>query len=144
MSRAAATVAVRRWSGGLAALFVLLAASSLVGCSSTQGRFVPEGAVQAPRASDAPVEIHRDRLPTRPYTRVGRLDVHLEQTAFRKPTFEQALPELERRARAAGAEAIIEIREQRSQLNETMIYHITATGIRFTDAVMSTTEVPLT
>ncbi len=104
----------------------------LAACSTTQGRFVPLGATIPPRAADAPVEVFREGLPTRPFERVARLDAHLEKTAFRKSDLDDALPELMRRARAAGADAIVEPREQRSQVGETMIYHVTATGIRYT------------
>lgn len=114
----------------------LLAAALCLGleaCSSTQGRFVPLGEPRAPRAVDAQVDVYRDTLPTRRFERVARLDAHLEKSAFRKSSFEDALPELMRRARAAGADAIIEPKEQRSQVGETMIYHVIATGIRYTD-----------
>jgi len=44
-----------------------------------------------------------------------------------------ALPLLEEQARLSGADAIIEIRENRSMVGETRVYHVTATGIRYTD-----------
>jgi len=114
-------------------LAAVLCLGLLPACSTTQGRFVPLGEPRPPRTADAHVDVYRDALPTRPFERVARLDAHLEKTAFRKSSFEDALPELMRRARAAGADAIIEPKEQRSQVGETMIYHITATGIRYTD-----------
>jgi uncharacterized protein YbjQ (UPF0145 family) len=48
--------------------------------------------------------------------------------------FEDALPELEKQARQAGADAVIEIEERRSQVLETMVYHVTATGARYITA----------
>ncbi len=71
--------------------------------------------------------------PARPYSKVARLDVHLEKTGFVTSNLENALPELKRQARLAGCDAIIEIRERRSQLLETMVYHVTAVGARYTD-----------
>ena len=50
-----------------------------------------------------------------------------------KSSFEDALPELQAQARLAGADAIIEIDERQSQVLETMVYHVTATAIRYTD-----------
>jgi hypothetical protein len=114
-------------------LVALCGLTLMAACSTTQGRFVPTGATVAPRAADAPVELFRTGLPSRAFERVARLDAHLEKTAFRSSDLEDALPELMRQARRAGADAIIEPREQRSQVGETMIYHVTATGIRYKD-----------
>jgi hypothetical protein len=79
------------------------------------------------------IEVHvfRTDLPDRRFLRVSRLDVHLERTHFIGSGLEDALPELKRQARLSGAEAIIEIQEQRSQVGETKIYHMTAVGIRY-------------
>lgn len=63
--------------------------------------------------------------------RIARLDVHLEKTGFVTSKFEDALPELKKQARQAGADAVIEIQETRSQILETMVYHVTATGVRY-------------
>jgi uncharacterized protein YbjQ (UPF0145 family) len=50
---------------------------------------------------------------------------------FVKPTFDEALPELKKQARLAGADAIFEIEERPSQILETMVLHVTATGVRY-------------
>ncbi|MEP7245260.1 MAG: hypothetical protein ABI885_16510 [Gammaproteobacteria bacterium] len=34
--------------------------------------------------------------------------------------------------RAAGADAIIDIDERRSRINETLVLHVTGTGVRYT------------
>jgi uncharacterized protein YbjQ (UPF0145 family) len=41
---------------------------------------------------------------------------------------------LKKQARQAGADAVIEIQEIRSQILETMVYHVTATGVRYVPA----------
>lgn len=103
----------------------------LAGCASTQSRHAWLGEPVPARASDAPVEVFRTGSPTRAFRRVARLDVHLEKTGFAKSTFDEALPELRKQARLAGADAVIDIEERRSQLAETMIYHVSATAIRY-------------
>jgi uncharacterized protein YbjQ (UPF0145 family) len=57
----------------------------------------------------------------------------LEKTHFIGSSLDDALPELKKQARLSGADAIIEIRESSSKTGETKIYHVTATGIRYTD-----------
>ena len=63
--------------------------------------------------------------------KTARLDVHLEKTGFMTSNLDSALPELKKQAREAGSDAIIEITEKHSQLLETMVYHVTAYGIRY-------------
>jgi hypothetical protein len=74
------------------------------------------------------------RIPNKPFNRIARLDVHLEKTGFVRSSFDDALPELKKQARQAGADAVIEIQEIRSQILETMVYHVTATGVRYVPA----------
>lgn len=49
----------------------------------------------------------------------------------RRGTAEAGLAELKKQARAAGADAIIDTRENRSRVHETFILHLTGTGIRY-------------
>jgi hypothetical protein len=101
------------------------------GCATTQSRMSFLGEHYPPRAADAAVEVFRDGVPNKPFDRIARLDVHLEKTGFVKSGLEDALPELKKQARQAGADAVIEIQEIRSQILETMVYHVTATGVRY-------------
>jgi hypothetical protein len=78
------------------------------------------------------VQIFYSEAPQRPFLRISRLDVHLEKTHFMSSSIEDALPELKKQARLSGADAIITIQERSSRVGETKIYHVTATGIRFT------------
>jgi hypothetical protein len=111
-----------------------IVATLCVSCASTQSRFVPIGGVQhPPRAADAAVIVLTTGVPARAFSRVARLDVHLEKTGFVVSDLKDAMPDLMRQVRLAGGDAIIEIREQRSSVGETRIYHVTATAVRFVD-----------
>jgi Putative heavy-metal-binding len=113
---------------------LLLFGVALAACSTTQSRFSVLGATYPPKPESFQVAVFPDAPPSRPFARIARLDVHLEKTVFVESSLEDAMPELQKQARLAGADAIIEIREQRSSIAETRIYHVTATGIRYLDA----------
>jgi hypothetical protein len=115
--------------GARAALCTLLGLTA--GCATTQSRYEFLAERYPPRAADATVEVFRSGLPQVPFKRIARLDVHLEKTGFMTSRFEDALPELKKQARQAGADAVIEIEERRSQVLETMVFHVTATGARY-------------
>lgn len=117
--------------GTYVALGVLLCFS---GCATTQSHISFLAEHYPPRAADAAVEVFRDGVPNRAFNRIARLDVHLEKTGFVKSSFAGALSELKKQARQAGADAVIEIEEKRSQILETMVYHVTATGVRYVPA----------
>ena len=110
-----------------------LACVALTSCATTQGRWVFLDQAHPARPKHAPVDVLREGHPERPFVRVSRLDVHLESTHFIVPEFESALPELEKQARESGADAVIDLSERRWEVGETRVYHITATGIRYTD-----------
>ncbi|MDQ8202915.1 hypothetical protein [Pelagicoccus sp. SDUM812003] len=112
----------------------LLFLFSLAGCASVQNSVFPIGSVSYPaKPKDAAVDVFREELPSRDYQEIARLNVHLEKTFFIKSAFAEALPRLQQLAREQGADAIIEIEEERSQLNETFIYNVKAVAIVFTD-----------
>jgi len=111
-------------------LSVLLAVC-VVGCSTTQTHFRPLGPVYPARLANAPVELFESGAPSRPFERIARLDVHFEKTALVSTSHETALKALQAEARAAGADAIIDIDERRSRINETLVLHVTGTGIRY-------------
>ena len=115
---------LRPW---LASLLAVVAA----GCATTQGRFVPVGPPQAARSQDCAVEVFRSGAPPRDFARVARLDVHLEQTFFTRPRFDDALPELRRQACLSGADAVIDIDEDAGALVENRSYHVTAIGVKY-------------
>jgi hypothetical protein len=118
---------------GVILLAVILAAS----CATTQSRhsMLSKSYAIQPLSEDYEVEVFRVGKPQKPFVKISRLDVHLEKTHFIGSNFDDALPELKRQARQSGAQAIIDIEESKSQVGETMIYHVTATGIKYTDEI---------
>jgi hypothetical protein len=106
----------------------------LASCAASQSRFTPLGGAHAARPPDASVDVFERGTPDRPFTRVARLDVHVERTHWVGFELADVMEDLMRQARLAGADAIIEIQERRSTMNlETKVYHVTATGIRYED-----------
>ncbi len=112
---------------------VVLMALMLTSCMTTQSRFSALDQSYTPKPEGYEVEVFPEGIPQRPFIKISRLDVHLEKSHFIKSSFEDALPELKKQARLSGADAIIEIRESTSRTGETTIYHVIATGIRFTN-----------
>lgn len=95
---------------------------------------IPVGAGRFPaKAPDAPVVLFRGAPPSRPYEPVARLNVHIEKTFFISSAFPDARPQLEKLAREVGADAVMQIEEKSSRLNETFIYNVSATAIVFRD-----------
>lgn len=86
-----------------------------------------------PKPDHAPVLLYRDAQPPRSFMVVAKLNVHIEKTFLIPSAFSEALPQLEELARHSGADALIEVVEKKSRLNETFIYNVTATAIVFTD-----------
>jgi uncharacterized protein YbjQ (UPF0145 family) len=70
-------------------------------------------------------------MPSRPFERIARLDTHFEKTHFIHTSDAAGMAELQKQARAAGADGIIEIREMRSRVGETFILHVTGIAIRY-------------
>jgi hypothetical protein len=110
---------------------ILSIVALMCGCATVQSRFAPLGKAYEPRPEAHPILVFRDNRPDRPFLRVARLDVHLEKTHLIGSSFADALPELQRQARLAGADAIIDIDERTSQYLETRTYHVAAIAIRF-------------
>ncbi len=116
-------------------LVALLAAPLLLlgGCQSTLANSFPVGTYRpAPKAPTALVALYRDAAPTRPFKVVAQLNVHLEKTFFIPSVFDEALPKLEELARHEGADALTNVQEKKSRLNETFIYNVTADAVVFT------------
>lgn len=102
---------------------------ALSSCMTTQGHFTPLGGPLQPKPPGTEVQVYRIGLPARPFTRVARLDAHIEKTHLIPPSFAEARRVLEEQARLAGADAVIEVQEKRSFVGETLTYHVT--GIRY-------------
>jgi hypothetical protein len=110
---------------------VLGGALASAGCMTEQARysFIDKSYPARPAGSD--VEVFTGAPPTRAFTRVARLDVHIERTYFVSTSLDEALPKLKEQARRAGSDAIVDIVEKRSSVGEAKVYHVTAIGIRY-------------
>lgn len=116
------------------AAFLAAAGLLLCGCTSTQVSFTPTDKARAfeARAADYPIEVFEgDQAPTRPYDEVGVLNVHLEATSFITYSMKDALPLLKAKARTAGADAIMAVRETRGRYLETSMYNLSCKAIRY-------------
>lgn len=123
-----------RASSRRAGLIAALGCVLLAGCVSVQPTAFPIGDKRLPpKPSTAAVQLFRDAAPPRAFSRVANLNVHIEKTFFLPSAFSEALPQLEQLARQHGADALIDVVEKKSRLNETFIYNVTATAIAFTD-----------
>jgi hypothetical protein len=118
-----------RFSYFLGSLFLVAMAS----CATNQGRYMKLAENVAARDADCMVDVFKVGLPIKNYIKVSRLDVHLEKTHFRRPTFDDAIDELRKQACLSGADAIIDVEERSSSILETGVYHITATGVKYTN-----------
>jgi hypothetical protein len=104
------------------------------GCATTQPMSFPLGSrIYPPKPLSAEILLFKDTAPGRKYEPIARLNVHIEKTFFIPTAFEEARPKLVDLARQRGADAIIQVEEKKSRLNETFIYNVTATAIIFTD-----------
>lgn len=116
------------------AIFILLALAALTGCATQQMTTIPLSQDRlAAKPADAPIEVFQDTLPNRPYREISRLNIHLEKTHLIGSNTEKAIEQLKQQARACGADAIIEVTEDRGRLNETRILNVSATAIVYTD-----------
>lgn len=102
---------------------------AVAGCATSQGTFRPLAQSHPAKAADAQIEVFETGAPTRSFERIARLDAHFEKTHFMHTTHAAGIAELQKQARAAGADAVIDVRESRSRVGETFILHLTGTGI---------------
>ena len=110
---------------------ILLLTIMLTGCSTVQGNFLPLGKKYPSRATNSKVKILKSGMLSSSYTKVARIDVHILKTFYCQPSFDDALPEIKRQANLSGSDAVIDIQERTSGYGEYKEYHVTATGIRF-------------
>ena len=109
-------------------------AAGLAGCATQVGQYTLLGRPYAAKPANFEVEVFTNGLPTRSFERVAILDAHCESQAWVTPDLHRdGLPQLQRQARAAGCDAIIEIqvRKPSNWTLETRTLHISATGIVF-------------
>jgi hypothetical protein len=106
---------------------------AMASCATNQGRYVKLAENVAARDANCIVDVFKVGLPNKNYIKVSRLDVHVEKTHFRRATFDEAVVELIKQACLSGADAIIDVEERSSSILETGVYHITATGVKYTN-----------
>jgi hypothetical protein len=128
------TCAWAGWPAQATAIVAIAAALvAMTGCASTIGHYSFLDQSYPERPGNAPIDLFDKGEPSRPYVRVARIDAHIEKTGFATSSLADVLPELERQARRAGCDAIVEINERRSEILETRVYHVTAIGVRYLD-----------
>ena len=118
---------------GRDALAVVLGALLLVACSSEPpARFSAWGSKSFPaKEASFEVAIFDSVLPERSFERIARIEVAMDMPASSEPSLQDALPELKRQARLAGADAIVDIRLARSTAGSITRFQVNATGIRY-------------
>ena len=111
------------------------AALLITGCASQVASHVFLKQSYPARPDNQPVDIFTNDLPTRPFERVAVIDVHCESQYFAPPDLQKdAFPLFRREARAAGCDAVIEIKEAKQPSNwtlETRTKHFTGVGIMY-------------
>lgn len=126
------TAADRRPLRSAVTAFLLLV---VAGCATEVGGYTFLKQPYPAKSKEYPVEVFTNGLPARAFERVAILDVRCESQGFMTPNLEQdAIPELKRQARAAGCDAVIEIKERKPDKNwtlETKIRQYTAIGVAY-------------
>jgi hypothetical protein len=121
---------ISRWPTRLGSGVVI--ALALLACASNASRFSPmPGKSFPPKDESFEVAVFDSALPPRAFERIARIDVQMAMPASENASLKDAIPELKRQARLAGADAIIDIRLQRSKAREMMVFQVSATGIRY-------------
>lgn len=108
-------------------------ALALCSCMATTGNYRPLSESYPARPPGCSIELFKDTRPTRPFTTISRLNVHMEKTFFAPSDFASAVGELKRQGCLSGADGIVDVEESHARYLETSIYNLSATGIRFSD-----------
>ena len=107
----------------------------MAGCATEVGSFTPITRTYPPKLPKTQVDVFTTGMPSRSFERVAILDVHCESQGFMTPNLKSdGIPKLIEQARAAGCDAIIEIREKAAQANwtlETSVKNYTAVGVAY-------------
>ena len=77
------------------------------------------------------VEVLTKGAPRRPFTKLRELDFSLEKRDVLSPSLDDVIPELRRRAHAAGADAVTNIRWRVRGGGDLVIYQVQATAIAY-------------
>ncbi len=100
---------------------VLAAAAIAGGCTANLRISMGPGSSTEPEYTRGDVEVFTRGAPARPYARIGRISVPFDAGSGS----DTALAELERRALAADADALIDVVTARDRVSGTMIRYVT-------------------
>ena len=114
-------------------LSIMLGVLLMAACSSEPpARFSPWGSKSFPaKAETFEVAVFESVLPEQAFERIARIEVAMQMPSSAEPSLQDALAELKRQARLAGADAIVDIRLARSTTGAVMRFQVNATGIRY-------------
>lgn len=113
-------------------LLVTLVTLALAACAANSGRFSPmPGKSFPPKEETFEVAVFESVLPSQSFERIARLDVQMQMPGGQDAKLEDAIPELKRQARRAGADAIIDIRQSRAKVGDVTVFEVSAMGIRY-------------
>ena len=96
--------------------------------------FAPRaGATHQPKDTDCEIRVFTDGRPDTPFVELGTINYHHERhrASAENLRLEVALPEMKRRACAAGADALVDVRVTDEKRLEWAMFHVAATAIRF-------------
>ena len=124
----------KRLQEQLSVLPAILNVVLAVGCS-TSARYSMLVPTHTPKPSDCSIEVFKTGVPSKKFVRISRLDVHRERTYYGRTELDDVLDELKEQACASGADAVIDLDERSKNINlhETNVYHVTATGIQYSE-----------
>jgi hypothetical protein len=95
------------------------------------------GSKRPEKPAGCPIEIFKDdKKPEKPHQLVARIDTYVRRnkiTQGREAVYEEAVPELKKRACKAGAEAVIVLRQALSSSGEFKILYLKSEAIIFTE-----------
>ena len=113
-------------------LLITLATMALAACTGTAAKFsAMPGKSYPPKDESFEVAVFESVLPSQTFERIARIDVQMEMTSSAETSLQDAIPELKRQARRAGADAIIDIRLKRSKVGDVTVFQVSAMGIRY-------------
>lgn len=113
-----------------------LAASTFAQFSGVRSKVELVGPKRTAKPQNCEVELFSDdKKPEKPYEVVARMDVYVRRnkiTQGRQAAYEEAVPELKKRACKAGADAVIVLRQTVSHSGEFKLLYVKAEAIHFT------------
>jgi hypothetical protein len=131
-------ILLRRCLPGLlfAFIFIEIYPPSYSQFSGIRSKVEIVGSKRPEKPAGCQVEIFKDKKPENPYQVVARIDTYVRRnkiTQGREAAYEEAVPELKKRACKAGADAVIVLRQAVSSSGEFKILYLKSEAILFTE-----------